>query len=392
MTERLTAEVVFWLSVGALAYAWIGYPTLLALLARACPLPAARRGWAPYLSVIVAAFDEVQVIAAKIASTLGQSYPVDRLEVIVVSDGSTDGTDEVVRRHRDPRVRLLRQEPRAGKSAALNRGVAAARGEVLVFTDANALFLPGALARLAAPFRDRRVGLVSGLGVYDPGNGAASIGNGYARYDALMKSGEGRLGFLAAADGAIYALRRAHYRPLAPAQVNDLLHPIEVALDGGVCRFEPLARTVEPPSPGAGAEYRRHVRIIAQGTHLLRDWVPALVRARCARALWTLLSHRVLRWTSGLWLAGALAASAVLAGTHPLYTAAVAAQAGFYALAALGFAAERAGRPLGALLAVPHFFCVVSAAGLAGLARGLTRGGDATWTPRGQAPAAPRAA
>jgi glycosyltransferase involved in cell wall biosynthesis len=387
----MTADLVFWLSAGVLAYAWIAYPALLALLARAWPAPAPRRGWTPSLSVVVAAFDEAPVIAAKIASTLGQSYPVDRLEVIVVSDGSTDGTDEVVRRHPDPRVRLERQEPRAGKSAALNRGVAAARGEVVVFTDANALFMPGALARLAAPFRDRRVGLVSGLGVYDRGAGAGSIGNGYARYDAQMKAGEGRLGFLAAADGAIYALRREHYRPLDPSEVNDLLHPIQVALAGGVCRFEPLARTVEPPSPGAGAEYRRHVRIIAQGAHLLRAWLPALVRARCGRAVWALLSHRMLRWTSGLWLAGLFAASVALAGTHPVYTAALGAQVAFYGLAAIGIAAERARRPLGAL-ALPHFFCVVSAAGLAGLARGLTRGADATWTPRGQAPAAPRAA
>jgi glycosyltransferase involved in cell wall biosynthesis len=385
----MTLEIVFWLSVGALAYAWIGYPIALALLGGAPP--ARRRGgpWQPRLSVIVAAYNEAPVIAAKIRSTLDQRYAADRLEVIVVSDGSTDGTDDIVRAHRDPRVRLVRQDPRAGKSAALNAGVAAARGEILVFTDANAMFVPDALLHLAAPFRDPGVGLVSGVGLYAPAgpssaDGARAAGSGYARYEAFVKRGEGALGFLAAADGAIYALRRALYRPMHPWEVNDLLHPIQAALAGFSCRFDARACTVEPPSSDAGAEFRRHVRIIAQGVQLLRCWLPPLVRARRGRALWALVSHRLLRWTEALWLAGALLSSVALAPDHPIYAAALGLQVAFYALAAVGLAAERRGIALGRL-ALPAYFCVVSAAGLAGLARGLRQGADATWTPRGQA-------
>src|SRR5207244_4312119 len=153
---------------------------------------------------------------AKLNSTLSQRYPGRRLEVIVVSDGSTDVTDAVVASYPDPRVRLVRQEPRAGKSPALNRGALAARGDVLVFTDANALFAPEALARLAAPFADPRVGLVSGQGLYGGLDGDARVvSSGYVRYEAALKSGESALGFLASADGAIYALRRDLYRWLA---------------------------------------------------------------------------------------------------------------------------------------------------------------------------------
>ena len=238
-------ELVFWAAVLLLAYAWVGYPLILTLIAgRRRQTPEARKpsGY-PFLSVIVAAFNEAGCVADKLRSTLTQRYPWSRLEVVVVSDGSTDGTDEIVAAYPDPRVRLIRQEPRAGKSLALNRGVTAARGDVLVFTDANALFAEDALARLAAHFDDPRVGLVSGQGLYGAtgGGDARAVANGYVRYEAFLRSAEGRLGFLAGADGAIYALRRSLYRELHGAEVNDLQHPILAALAGFRSDFEPAA-------------------------------------------------------------------------------------------------------------------------------------------------------
>ncbi len=384
-------ELLFWLAAGAVAYTWIGYPLLLAVLAALAPHSRRRPGPAPRLSVIIAAFNEAHCIVAKIASTLGQRYPDDRLEVVVVSDGSTDGTDEIVLGHPDPRLTLVRQTPRAGKSPALNRGVAAASGEILVFTDANALFVPGTLARLAAPFEDPRVGLVSGQGLYGAAGGAdaRAVSNGYVRYEAWLKRGEGALGFLASADGAVYALRRELYRPLDPAEVNDLLHPIQAALAGLACRFDPEACTVEPPSRDASQEFRRHVRIIAQGMHLCGRWLPRLVAAGRGRAVWALLSHRVLRWATGAFLATAVVASAVLAADAPFYRVMLAAQGAFYGLALAGLVAERRGVSLGRL-AIPYYFCVVVAAGAAGFVRYLRGGAEATWAPGGRTPAAVR--
>src|SRR4051812_2194075 len=201
----MTANVVFWLAAAVLAYTWIGYPLLLralAMLADLAPRSRAKRMARPSLSVIVAAYNEAACIRAKIDSTLAQRYPDGRLEVIVVSDGSTDVTDAIVASHPDPRVRLIRQEPRAGKSPALNRGAVAARGDVLVFTDANALFGPDALVRLAAPFADPRVGLVSGQGVYGGADGGArAVAGGYARDDAARQRGGAPPGFLAPRPG-----------------------------------------------------------------------------------------------------------------------------------------------------------------------------------------------
>src|SRR6185312_10533114 len=219
--RTMTANVVFWLAAAVLAYTWIGYPLLLralAMLADLVPRSREKRMARPSLSVIVAAYNEAACIRAKIDSTLAQRYPDGRLEVIVVSDGSTDVTDAIVASHPDPRVRLIRQEPRAGKSPALNRGAVA-------------------------------------------------------------------------------------------------------ALAGCESRFEPEAYTVEPPSHDGGQEFRRHTRIVAQGMHLLRRWLPALLAARRWRAVWMLLSHRALRWLNAPALAALLAASAWLAPQSALYAA-----------------------------------------------------------------------
>jgi len=374
----------FWLAAALLAYTWVGYPLLLRrLAARRRPPASPPAPVRPRLSVIVAAYNEAGCIREKIDTTLAQPYPARSLEIIVVSDGSTDGTDAIVAGHPDGRVRLLRQEPRAGKSPALNRGAAAARGEILVFTDANAMFAPGALARLVAPFADRAVGLVTGHGLYAATAGdARAVSSGYVRYEAGLRAGESALGFQASADGAIYALRRDLYRELHAAEVNDLLHPIQVALAGHTSRFEPEAYTVEPPSRDGTQEFRRHVRIVAQGMYLLRRWLPPLIAARRWGPAWMLLSHRALRWTTAPCLAVVLVGAVVLLDRGPVYTVALLAQAVFYAIALAGWTAERAGRRLGRL-AIPYYFCLVAAAALAGFGRFVRGGAQAVWAPAG---------
>lgn len=378
-------EILFWAAATTVAYTYAGYPLLLRALGLFATRRAAGPGRPPRLSVVISAYNEAATIAAKLRSTLEQRYPADRLEVLVVSDGSGDGTDDVVRACADPRVRLLRQEPRAGKSLALNRGVAAATGDVLVFTDANAAFMPQALERLAAGFEDPTVGLVSGQGLYAASAGAdtRAVANGYVRYEAALKSAESRLGFVAGADGAIYALRRDLYRDLAAAEVNDLLHPLQAALTGYRCHFDPGAITVEPPSHGAGQEWGRHVRMVAQGIHLVIRWLPRLVAAGCWRQAWGLVSHRALRWLTAPLLVATLLLNLAVLDEGSLYRLALAAQAGFYALAAVGFAAERA-RVRPGPLAVPYYFCVVAAAGVAGIVRWLRGGAQAVWAPTSQ--------
>ena len=207
MIEGL-AVCLFWGALSVTAYTYFGYPLVLAILYRNRLEAEPRSIWPP-LTVLVAAYNEERYIARKVQNLLDREYPGE-LDVIVVSDGSTDRTAAIVRRFEGPQVQLLAQPDRRGKNAALNRGVSAARREIIVFTDANALLAPGALRRLVAPFCNSQVGLVSGQGSYgELGDGTTRVvSNAYVRYEAFLKQRESSFGFLPGVDGALYAMRR----------------------------------------------------------------------------------------------------------------------------------------------------------------------------------------
>lgn len=380
--DEMVAAWVFWGALSLLVYTYFGYPALLALSRAKTPIW--RGGAPPTLTIIVAAFNEEQCIAQKVRNALDHDYPPERLEIIVVSDGSTDGTEAIVGRIDDDRVRLLTQPQRRGKNAALNRGAAEANGEIVVFTDADAMLTPGALRCLVAPFCDSAIGLVSGQGYYGAvGDGDARVvSNAYVRYEAFIKRREAALGFVAAADGALYAMRRSLYRSIPVTQVHDLFHPIQVAFEGYRSIFTPEAYTVEPPSQDARSEYRRHVRIIAQGFLVFLRQAPILVARGRAKILWMLLSHRFLRWISAVFLGLALITNAMLIGSSNLYALLFAAQLAFYTLAVGGAIGARCQVHL-RLFAIPYYFCIVSLAGLGGLFSFLHGHRQAAWIPTG---------
>jgi cellulose synthase/poly-beta-1,6-N-acetylglucosamine synthase-like glycosyltransferase len=355
-------QAAFWLAASGLCYTYVAYPFLLRLLARSRPLTPSRVR--PAVSVVVAAHNEAHVIAAKAATVLGQLNPGD--EMVIVSDGSTDGTEAAVDHIDDPRLRLHRLDSRQGKNAALNLGASQAHGEILVFTDANALLSPGALDLLVAPFADPCVGLVSGLGLYGRGGDAGAAAGAYSRYESSIRRGEATLGFMAGVDGALYALRRELYAPLPLDLVHDLLHPIQVALARRRVVFAPGAFTVEPPSDDSASEWRRQVRIIAQGFRVLASAAPDLLRRGCIKELWMLTSHRLLRWIGWLLVLLALGGSIALYETHLFFRILVVAQLAFFSIATAGAVGERLSLSLG-VFAMPYYFCLVSFAGLVGL-------------------------
>jgi cellulose synthase/poly-beta-1,6-N-acetylglucosamine synthase-like glycosyltransferase len=372
-------EAAFWCGALGVGYTYLGYPALVWLLAvfRDPPhaLPAAR----PSVSVVLAVYNEAAVIARKLENLLAQLGRDD--ELIVVSDGSTDGSDTLVAACADSRIRLLRQEPRRGKNGALNLGVRHARGAVVVFTDANAMLCPGALHRLLLPFADARVGLVSGQGMY--GEGADTdvrlVSSTYARCELLIRKAEASLGFLAGVDGALYAMRRELCRELPFDEIHDLLHPIQVASTGACVRFAPDAFTVEPASADSADEFRRQVRIIAQGFRVLARELPVLLLHGRVLEVWMLASHRLLRWLSGALLAQAFVANLFLLDGHALYRIFLVAQLLFVFLAGVGVFAARSGARLRAL-SLPYYFGLVSFAGLVGLME-YTRGRThSTWS------------
>jgi cellulose synthase/poly-beta-1,6-N-acetylglucosamine synthase-like glycosyltransferase len=375
------AEIIFWTCVVTLVYTYLGYPAILALLTRKAEAPV-DSATLPKVSVIVAAYNEAQCIGAKVRNTLGQDFPGHLLECIVVSDGSTDRTVEMAESVGDPRVRVLTQSPNQGKCLALNRGVKEASGEILVFTDANTMLDPNALRLLVGHFSDPRVGLVSGKGVFleHRAGSVHVVSNTYLEYEQFLRDREKHLGYIVWADGAFYGLRKSLFRDLRPMHSNDFLHPIQTVLAGYRATFDPRAIFREATSGSSSGEFRRQVRMIGQGFYILFTEGPRLLVHRHWSVLWQLVSHRLLRWTGLVFLAGAFGSSLYLAPSSRLYAAVAVAQTAFYLTALVGGLGERFGWKLRGF-AIPYYFCMVNLAGLMGL-RQLLRGGvQATWNP-----------
>jgi len=376
------AHLLAWGALAALFYAYFGYPALLAILARLRPFRPAPDDDHPTITMIVAAWNEEDVIGEKIENTLAQDYPADLLDLIVVSDGSTDGTEEIVDRcaANTRRVRLLRSGGRRGKSAALNIGAAAASGDVLVMTDANAMFESDAIGHLVAPLADPAVGAVSGQLRYRSGEGTEVTEGAYWRYEQVVKRLESALGSLLGANGSIYALRRDLYRPILPRDVSDFRVPYEVLLQGPAVVLEPRAISWETAAPDLWAEYRRKVRIMSRAIPMMLAFiVPTLVRGRLL-ALWQVVSHKLLREVQGVFFLGMLAGAGWGAAQRDLpLTAFLVGQLVLYGLGALGWAFPAAARLRPARLAA-HFDMIVLAS-VTALAQWVTGRVRSTWQP-----------
>jgi len=249
--------------------AFVGYPAFCFLLSRTRPplaKPAPPTAW-PSITLIVSAFNEGRVIREKIENALALDYPRDRLQILVPTDGSTDGTDSIVQEFQSKGVVLLRSERNRGKTAALKEATRLATGSVIVYSDANSLYDPLALRHLARWMKDRRVGCVCGRLIYaDSGNSAADSGEKrYWSWDTRIKQWEGRSGYLLGANGAIFALRKFLAVSLPSDQSNDMVLPIAARLRGYFAVFDPEAVATESTAGTVKREMRRKTRIIARG-------------------------------------------------------------------------------------------------------------------------------
>lgn len=306
------AHWAFWISVAWLAYVWIGYPIALVLLSLKWRFhPAIADNYYPVVSVLLAARNEEKDIPWKLAQTLAWDYPQDRLEVLVGSDASTDGTDDAIRSVQDPRLTFVRSEERSGKNRILNRLAGMARGEILFFTDANTHIEQRSLRRMVRYFADPRVGCVTGLQRHLDGSDASAItmaSNAYSDYESALAALESRVGSVLVCDGSIYCLRKSLFRDLDPDLANDLEHPIRAGAAGAAVLYEPEARSFEYCTSAAQEEFLRRRRIAAQGA--LGMW--RLRHELRGIRLWQFASRKLLRWLTPIPLAVALAASFLL--------------------------------------------------------------------------------
>jgi cellulose synthase/poly-beta-1,6-N-acetylglucosamine synthase-like glycosyltransferase len=378
------AEIAFWIAVLTVLYAYAGFPVFLGLLALVRHRPVPRRPDRPTVSVIIAAYNEEDSIAARIHNALSVDYPHEDLEIIVVSDGSEDATERIVESIGDRRVRLL-SVPRRGKIYALNDAVAIAAGEILVFSDANTMFAPDAVRKLVRNFATAEIGGVAGRKIYSPARDGDSCTGGeraYWSYDTILKQLETRIGSTVSADGAIYAIRRDHYRPLTDAAVtDDFAISTAVIEQGARLVFDPEAIAYEATVPTSGQEFRRKVRLMTRG---LRS---VLLRRRLlnpfAYGVYSivLFSHKVLRRLVPLLLICLLLSSA-MAAREPFYLAAVAMQVLFYALALAGMLLRRTRIGHARFLSLPFYYCLANLSALIALGRVLSGHRVERWQPQ----------
>jgi glycosyltransferase involved in cell wall biosynthesis len=371
--------VLFWGAFGALVYGYVGFPLLSALRALLAPRPVRRdEGYRPAVSLLVAAHNEEAVIAQKLDNTRALHYPQHLVEIIVASDGSDDRTAELVEGYGDAGVRLIRL-PRGGKNRALNAAVAAASNEILVFSDADSVLAPDALAQLVAPFADPAVGGVGGDFRYARRGGRGE--RDYWSIDRALKRWQSQAWSMTSATGQLYAMRRALVRPIPDGVTDDFFASVQAPLAGKRLVFEPRAVASGPAAPPARAEFRRKVRVITAG--LRGVWrVRAGLNPR-THGLFAvqLFSHKVLRRLNVLPLLLISLTSPLLWRRGPLYRLAALATAAVHTLGALGLVLRdtRLGRTR--LLSLPFFFELVNGAVLAALL-GLARGErHDTWVP-----------
>jgi cellulose synthase/poly-beta-1,6-N-acetylglucosamine synthase-like glycosyltransferase len=379
------AAILFWLSIALLVYAHIGYPLMLGLLAHLLghragggdsaaggrspkPETGAAAG-APTVSLIIPAYDEEEVIAAKVANALALDYPRGRLQVIVASDGSGDAT---AARARAAGASLVLELPPGGKVAALNAAVEQAAGELLAFSDANSVWSRDALRRLVGPFADPAVGYVCGqVRFLDPeGN---NLEGAYWRYEMAVREAESALAGVTAGNGAIYAVRRDAYIPLDPAGSHDLSFPFRLAKRRLRSRYEPGARAQEKMVPTIAGEFERKRRmmvglwdiVVGEGMLSPRGYPPLYALE--------VFSHRLLRYLSPLLHLVALLANALLLGSGRFYVLTFVLQLALVVAALLGRSV-----PIGPFR-IARYYLLTTASIAAGLWDRMRRGPGGRW-------------
>lgn len=377
------AAVVAWIALAIVGYVYLGYPIMLWITAQLRRREVHQADITPSMTLLISAFNEARTIRQKLENTLTLDYPADCLEVIVVSDGSTDDTDRIVEAFANDGVILLRMSERGGKTMGLNAAMQGARGDIVVFSDANILYQRDALRCLVRNFADPTVGCVTGDSRYvDPDRSTAHVQeNTYWGYERIIRSLESRIGSTVGGDGAIFAVRRELYTPLPPEAINDLVTPLQIVARGHRAVFDPAAVGLEPSAGNFTREFRRKRRIVNRSwrgvmsvSQVLKPWDVGLFA-------WQAWSHKVLRWF--------VLPLVVMAGIACFIASPLAVK---YQLGAWGFTSSLVVAGIGAF--VPNcigrlgrlahgflYFYLVNIAALLGIAMAIAGRVEAVWTP-----------
>ena len=375
-------EVIFWLSVAAVGYAYVGYPLLLALISKIRPKPVHSAEWTPSVSIIIAAYNEERDLAAKLENTLALDYPKSHLEIIVTSDCSSDRTDEIAKSFASRGVRLHRQPERHGKTAAQNAAVEIARSEIIVFSDATTHYQRDVLRLLTPAFADQSVGCATGRVIYQDVK-SSSVGAGtqsYWNYEFFLKRHESNVCSLIGVCGCMYAVRKSAYVPLYNDACSDFIIATTMVEQGLRAVYVPEAVCMEEPNRQAKRELAARVRIISQTFADLWRNRSVLNPFRSGFYAVQLWSHKIVRYLVPMFLIAIFIASGYLAPRHAFYAALFVAQVAFYFAALVSALLEKLGWSV-RLLALPQYFVITNLASLIAFVKFVSGESYTRWEP-----------
>jgi cellulose synthase/poly-beta-1,6-N-acetylglucosamine synthase-like glycosyltransferase len=379
-------KYLFWSLFCYIFYVYFGYPIVLMLLSICrhktglCGIDQVTKTL-PGITLLISAYNEEGVIEEKIHNSLDLEYPKDLLEIIVVSDGSTDLTNNIVSRYLDSGIKLRHYPERSGKTACLNQEVPLAAGKIIVFSDANSKYTPTAIASLVSHFADKEIGFVTGTTVYSSGknkSGAHSIGL-YAKLESFTKRLESKIGCCVGADGAIFAIRQHLYRPLKDSDINDLVIPFEIVKQGFKGVLETKAFCVEEIAENPGKEFDRQVRITARTIRAIANNLELLNPVKYGLFSFELFSHKCSKLLVPFALLLLFFVNVMIVSLGPIYLLSLIVQTIFYMLSLVGHIWKKRGNPPG-IVSIPEMFVLVNLAILLGWLKTLKGESYTVWT------------
>jgi len=378
-----TLEYGFFVLLVLAAYPLAGYPLVVWLVSVVRPRPVRRGPHTPSVTILIPAFNEADCIARCVENKLKLDYPRDKVEIIVVSDASDDGTDEIVKGYEARGVKLLRREERKGKAAGLNAAIRHATGDIVVFSDANSEFAPDALRLMMENFADPEVGYVTGRLTlrHDKGNTSGQGSGTYIRYENWLRAIETRAASVIGVNGGVDAMRRELYADVPADQITDFVLPLRVIAAGRRVVYDSRAASTEEANEELDSEFRMRVRVALRALRGLVYMKAALNVWRAPLPAFCIFSHKVLRYLSFVFLLCALLVNIALATQRPLFAWILVAHLLFYVGALTGLSG-RLPAALRRLTVLPCYFVVSNAAFAVATLRFARGDVVATWRPR----------
>ncbi len=367
-----------------IAYIYIGYPLCVFLFSAFKKNKIDKNNsYEPNITILIAAYNEENNIEETIKNKLAQDYPVEKIQIIVISDESTDHTDDIIKKFEKYGVKLLRQVPRAGKTSALNIGIKSASGDILVFSDANSIYKNDVLRMLVRNFYDPQVGYVTGKMIYTNPDGS-TIGDGcssYMRYENILRKIETDIGSVVGVDGGIDAVRKRLYQPMNPDQLPDFVLPLKVVEQGYRVVYEPEALLKEQSLKNSDDEYRMRVRVSLRALWALKDMRKLLWNKMNRLFSWQLWSHKVLRYLCFIFLIIAYFSNLILWSEHELFSILFIIQSAGYTGALIAPVLFRFNNKFCILFFI-HYFVLLNLASMHACIKFFLGKKQITWSPR----------